>query len=32
MQFIDLHRYTSVPELTQIAKLGAVAVVGRHFG
>jgi len=32
MQFLDLHRYTSVPELTQIAKLGAVAILRRQFG
>ena len=32
MKFLDLHRYTLKPELTQIARLGAVAVLGRYFG
>jgi len=32
MQFIDPHRCASAPELAQIARLGAVAVLGRYFG
>ena len=32
MQFIDPHRCTSAPELAQIARLVAVAVLEHHFG
>ena len=32
MKCLDLHRCTFKPELAANARLGAVAVLGRHFG